>query len=136
MINGIQEIKPIETDIPTQRDLLSALLVDLGCSVSNMPRVVAGDRIFTHRWEVFDPEEVTQPEYLPEYWRMVWDLHNAPDRKDCVSLRYRYVHCPKEILGEYPRVPCSGIFALCDRAIPRNRIKAKDLIHIGNDFPE
>jgi len=82
---------------------------------------------------LFDPEQVENPDTLPDYWKMVWEMHNKPDMGDCRSLRYRYVHIPRDILPRYPRVPCKGLFQL-DRDVDIDNLKETDLIHIGNEF--
>ena len=99
-MNGITEIKPIDFGTITPVDYLDALMVGLGCSVSSMPRDYP-QKDYCGRWEVFNPRKVTDPEALPDYWRMVYDMHNKPDMKDCRDLRYRYVHIPIKIMCQY-----------------------------------
>lgn len=133
-MNGVKIIKEIESDMPTGLDLCGALLVDLGCSISNMPREVEGNITYTERWEFFDPAKVSTPKNLPNHWAMVFEMHNRPDMKDCRDLKYRYIHAPTKILPRFPRVPCKGIFCITDKNIKLKDIKARDLIHIGNEF--
>lgn len=134
MNNGITIIKPIKDSQISTSDLRRALLKDLGCSISGMPNEVEGNIAYSNKWEYFNPRKVTDPEALPEHWKMVFDFHNKPEMRDCRELKYRYVHCPTEILPQYPRVDCKGIFGLCDNSVRWNKIAAYDLIHIGNEF--
>lgn len=137
MENGVKVIRPITDSRITQRDLLFALFKDLGgCSVSNMPDEVEGNKSYSDNWEYFNPTEVEDATVLPEYWRIVYNLHNRKDMKDCRDLHYRYIHCPIDIMPRYPRVPCKGIFCLCNNNIKWNAITSEDLIHIGNEFED
>ena len=134
-MNGITEIKPIKTGIVKGSDLISALLVDLGCSVSDMPRNYPS-KDYCGKWEVFNPRQVVEPDDLPDYWRMVYDLHNAPQMKDCQDFGYRYVHIPIEIMCRYPRIPVKGIFCLCEPNVKIETMTGDDLININNEFDD
>ena len=134
MDNGVVIIKQIKLTLPTKRDILCAMLSMAGCKVSSIPNKVEGNESYSDEWEYFNPERVEEPSVLPEHWKMVYEFHNQPDMRDCRELRYRYVHCPEEILPQYPRVPCKGIFCLVDRWVRWNSIQEKNLIHIGNEF--
>ena len=131
-MNGITEIKPLEFDGLTRTDLTSILFSIAGAHYSDMPRDYQS-KSYSNKWEMFDPEKVVNPEELPDYWKMVYDMHNRPEMRDCRDLRYRYVHTPQKILPRYPRVPCQGIFQL-DRDVPVKKIRETSLIHIGNEF--
>lgn len=135
-MNPITKIKPFDSDDITSRDLLGALIVDCGGSVSDMPRKTEGIT-YTDEWEYFDPEKVIDVEDLPDYWGMVYKMHTKPDMGDCRYLRYKYVHIPIEIICQYPRAPVKGIFCLaCNVDKKPDEIKANDLIWIGNEFEE
>ena len=135
MINGIREIEPFSIGNITNIDIFLGLFDLAGCSVSSMPRDYKSFA-YSNKWELFDPRKVRNFEHLPEYWKKVFIEHYKPERKDCVDLKYRYVHIPVDILPQYPRVPCKGIFVLTNNSIKDNEIKADDLIHIGNEFIE
>jgi len=132
-INGIREIKPLRIGSLSSSDLIGALLVDLGCSVSGIPRTYISKSYHT-RWEIFDPEKVKDPKDLTTPWSMVWRVHHESDRIDCVRLAYRYVHTPIDIIPQYPHVPCKGIFCICHKEVKLKDLTVSDLIHIGNDF--
>lgn len=133
--NGVMEVKLKNTIKLTQEDIMSMCFLALGASVSNMPANYHS-RTETDKLELFDPERVTNPEELPEYWRKVWALHNQPGRRACVDFRYRYVHVPFNILPQFPRVPCKGIFCLDSRKVSLHNIAADDLIHVGTSVDE
>ncbi len=134
-MNCIKIIKVKEDEGITKRDLLSALLVHLGATVSNMPRNLSGHQeTYSDNCELFDPRKVTKSDILPDYWKMVYDMHNKPDMGDCRYFRYRYVHIPYEIIPQYPRVPCKGIFCLDSKKVRSNNIKTSNLVFIGNNL--
>lgn len=128
MNNGIKTIKPIESHV-TDRDIFLGLLDAFGASVSSMPRNYKS-RAYSDRWEYFDPEQVEDPEALPEYWKKVYKMHNRKEARDARDLKYRYVHTPTEIIPKHPRVPCKGIFRINNNEIHWDAITAEDLIHI------
>jgi len=134
-MNGVYKLKQELFSNVTKVDLLQAMMVDLGVSVSNIPKDYQS-KSYTENAEVFIPERVTKRDELPEFWKMVFDLHNEPRRKDCVRFGYRYVHLPYEIIPRYPRVPCKGIFCISDSTVDLTKLTADDLIHIGNEFEE
>jgi len=133
-MNGIRMMKPLK-DVGniTKVDILSALLVRAGVRVSSMPPNLE-EFTYTSNWEFFNPEKVKDPDDLPDYWGMVFDMHNRPDMKDCRDLKYRYVHTPERILPQFPRVLCRGIFCLTNKNVKFKEITADDLIYIGNEF--
>ena len=131
MINGIQEINPIKQHFPDQ-ELLFGILVDSGCLVSgflNRPSIS-----YSEKWEIFDPSKVKDYNRLPDYWKKVYDEHFKPERKDCVELKYRYIHSPEKIIPQYPHGPCKGIFVISDKNIKIRDLTTKDLIWIGDEF--
>jgi hypothetical protein len=132
MKNGIMEIEPLKFDGLKRQDLVSLLFTIAGAKCSDMPADYQS-KSYSNKWELFDPEKVDNPKDLPDYWKMVYDMHNRLDMKDCKDLRYRYVHTPEKILPRYPRVPCQGIFQLDRDTID---IRETSLIHIGNEFEE
>ena len=136
MTNGLKIIKPFNT-VPTltRTDILLGLFDACGAKVSSMPRNYTS-MSYSDKWEFLDPEQVKDESMLPEYWRKILALHNASDRKDCVTLRYRYIHVPVEILPQYPRVLCKGIFVITDRSKEIEDLTPDDLIHIGNEIEE
>ena len=131
MNNGLEIIEPFNV-VPklTRTDFLLGSFDMCGCSVSSMPKNYKS-KVYTDKWEFLDPEQVKDESMLPEYWRKILALHNAPDRKDCVTLRYRYVHIPVDVLPQYPRVPCKGIFVITDREKQIYELTSDDIIHIG-----
>lgn len=131
MTNGVRIIEPIESHV-TDRDIFLGLLDAFGASVSSMPRNYES-HAYSDNWEYFDPEEVEDPEALPEHWKKVYKMHNRPEMRDCRDLKFRYVHTPEDILPAYPRVPCKGIFCLESNKVSWDAITAKDLIHINVD---
>jgi len=131
-VNGIASIPPLAFQGLTEETLILAMFDTLGCSVSSMPRNYES-KVYSDKWEVFDPEKVTNVDALPPHWKEVYKLHTAPDRTDCVLYRYRYVHTPRDILPQYPRVPCKGIFCISDDKIDINKLTERDLIHVGNE---
>jgi len=134
--NGVKRIKLKSKDvILSSDDIFSLLLSSLGASVSNMPKNYQSSAL-SDKLELFDPEKVVSPELLPLHWKKVWKKHNEPDRIACIRFRYRYVHVPFDILPQYPRVPCKGIFALTSRKVLWNKIEPSDLIHLGGEFDE
>jgi len=134
MMNGTRMMKPLkDVGTVTTRDLLSALLVEAGVKVSGMPSNLE-EFVYTPNWEFFNPEKVKDSSDLPSHWRMVFDMHNRPDMKDCRDLKYRYVHTPEHILPQFPRLLCKGIFCLTDKNVKFKDIIANDLIYIGNEF--
>ena len=135
-MKAIKEIKPIQSDVPIKGDIILALMTACGASISSMSDEIEGQITYSDRYELFDPEKVRQHDIpnLHEPWDKVYKLHMQPNVRDCRIFRYRYVYVPKEILPEYPRVPCKGIFGLTDRKVKANQIKSKDLIFIGNEF--
>ena len=136
VMDCIKQLKTIQSDVPTKRDIIFALMTACGAKISSMPEEIEGQIVYSDRYELFDPEKVRKHDIpnLPEPWDQAYKLHMQPDMGDCRTLRYRYVHVPVEILPEYPRVPCKGIFGLTDRKVRANQIKAKNLIFIGNEF--
>jgi len=133
-MSPIEKLQPFDSDDITTRDMLGALLSDVGCSVSNMPRKTECV-VYTNKWEYFDPDKVEDIEDLPEYWEMVYEMHNRPEMGDCRSLHYKYVHIPVEIICQYPRVPVKGMFCLSYNVDKKpDEIRASDLIWIGNEF--
>ena len=134
-MNGITEIKPFLTGKVKKSDIIAALLSDLGCSVSDMPRDYPS-KDYCGRWELFEPEKVEEPEDLPDYWRMVYNLHNQPTMKDCQDFHYRYVHVPVEIMCRYPRIPTKGIFCICEDNVDIKKMTGDDLININNEFAD
>jgi len=136
MKEAVIKLKPFSTGKITELDLILGLLAELGCRVSSMPNLKKSIA-YSNEWEYFDPEKVTNPDELPDYWVMVYEMHNRPDMKDCRDLHYKYVHVPVEILAEYPRVPTRGIFCLATNTDKKpNEIEAEDLIWIGNEFED
>jgi hypothetical protein len=135
-VNGITRIDPIKSSEVTTRDLLFALMTECGASVSSMPTELDGDRAYTSDWELFEPEEVEEPDDLPDYWHTVYDFHFAPDRSACEELGYRYIHAPTEIMPKYPRVPCRGIFCLTDHDLSISEVTGDDLYFIGDEVGE
>jgi len=133
-MNAIRTIKRPKVNSPTTRDLILALLTVFGAHVSSMPDEIKGQDIYHDRWELFDPAKVRQDDELPSPWHKVYEMHMRPDMGDCRKLRYRYVHCPKKIYPGYPKIPCRGIFCLCDPSIRSDRLSEADLIFIGNEF--
>lgn len=132
--NGIMEIKLKGKHVEfLQRDWFDLAFKSLGASVSGMPDNYES-HIETNKTELFDPEMVEQPCNLPLYWLKVYRKHNEPEMRDCVRLRYRYVHVPFDIVPQYPRVPCKGIFCLDSHKVRFDQITIKDLIHVGNEF--
>ena len=136
MNNGLEIIEPFNI-VPklVRSDFLLGILDAVGCSISSMPRNYTS-MSYSDKWEFLDPELVEDESLLPEYWRKILALHNAPDRRDCVVLRYRYIHVPVEILPQYPRVPCKGIFVITDNSKKVEELTMDDLIHIGNEIEE
>jgi hypothetical protein len=124
----VVQIAPLASDTFTERDILLTLIQEAGAHVGGME---GGERTYCGRWELFDPELVLDPTGLPWYWDMVYAKHNEPRMGDCVTLRYRYVHAPVPILGEYPRAECAGIFCFPYRD---RELEAGNLVWIGNEF--
>ena len=134
MSKAVIKLKPFNIGKVTKLDLAFGMLDLLGCSISSMPRGLKSIS-YTNNWEYFNPEKVTNPEDLPDHWKIVYDLHMRPDMKDCRDLHYKYVHVPVEILAQYPRVPAKGIFCLATNTEKEpDKIQAEDLIWIGNEF--
>lgn len=135
--NGVAVIKPFVGRNPTKFDWLLAMLDWAGVKVSSMPRGYSEKcKSYSESWEVFDPTQVEDVDSLPEIWKKVYRIHNEPSRRDCVNLAYRYVHTPVDILPQYPRVPCKGIFVITDKELDLEKLTADDLIHIGNEIDE
>jgi len=134
--NGVRQIQ-LQEEVPklTQHDKINLCFTMLGASVSSMPRNYRS-RTETDKLELFDPEKVVDSKKLSSYWRKIWELHNQPERRDCVKLRYRYVHVPHNILPQYPRVPCKGVFCLTSREVKWYNITPNNLIHIGTSTDE
>jgi len=133
-MNGITIKKEIFQDIPDRTTFILALFKDLGCHVSSMPDSYPTDLKFTNNIEIFDPEKVSNVDELPEYWKLVYQIHNKPIMRDCVDLRYRYIHVPYKIICGYPKIPCSGIFVIERYIDLRKKIHAIDLININNEL--
>jgi len=134
MSKAVIKLKPFNTGKATERDLILGLLALSGCRVSSMPDLEKST-VYSSNWEYFDPDKVTDIDKLPDYWQMVYEMHNRPEMKDCRDLHYKYVHVPVEILAEYPRIPTRGIFCLATNTEKKpSEIQAEDLIWIGNEF--
>ncbi len=131
-MNGVYEINPLKDANVTEQDVLLGLLSMAGASVGGM----SGEpgKSWCSQWEGFDPEEVKDPQALPDHWYAVWAKHNAPGMGDCISLRYRYVHAPIDILPSYPKMPCKGMFCLDNREIGWDDITGENLIHIDGEI--
>ena len=134
MTKAVIKLKPFDIGKVTKLDLALGMLDMLGCSISSMPHIKESIA-YSNNWEYFDPDKVTDIDKLPDYWQMVYEMHNRPEMKDCRDLHYKYVHIPVEILAQYPRVPVKGIFCLATNTEKEpNEIQAEDLIWIGNEF--
>lgn len=134
MTKAVIKLKPFNIGKVTKLDLAFGMLDMLGCTISSMPHIKESTA-YSSNWEYFDPVKVTDVNELPDYWKMVYDVHMRPDMKDCRDLHYKYVHVPVEILAEYPRVPVKGIFCLATNTDKKpDEIQAEDLIWIGNEF--
>ena len=138
-MNGIEIIPPILSDSLGIRDVLFGAILDLsGASVSSIPKEYlkekekVGSLKWSNDWELLDPEKVSVPEELPDYWKKVYFAHNREDMKDCRELKYRYVHTPEDILPRWPRIPCKGVFCLVDSSLKIEKVTGFDLIHLGN----
>ena len=131
MNNGISTIGPIPSDILSADDMLIQAIQRLSgggdyLAVSGSAAVI--------EWQLFDPEQVQDPSSLPEHWLKVFNLHFDPKRIDCRKLRFRYVHAPVPIIGNYPRAPRVGIF--CLHMNRESKITASDLVYIEDDLDE
>ena len=73
--NGITSIKPISGRKVTTEDLCLALLADAGARVGSMQIDTDGDKDYGVGWEWFNPEQVTDPENLPELWKTLFFCH-------------------------------------------------------------
>lgn len=135
-MNCIKIIQRPKASLPSKQDLIFALMTELGAKVSSMPRHITGQKTYHDRWELFNPAKVRKYDILPEPWNKIYEMHMRKDMKDCRDLKYRYVHAPVEILPQYPRVPCKGVFCLSDRTIRSDRLKESDLIFIGNEVED
>ena len=134
-MSAVKIINPIASDGVTTRDLIGALLSDVGCSVGNMPKDHDGDEAITSNWEWFDPftlRTLADVLNLPAHWRNLVMAMNS----ECWSCGYRYVHAPVPILGDYPRVPRAGIFGVVRGDATPDDVAGKDLIHLGGQFTE
>lgn len=135
-MNGITKRKDVYHGLINEHHLIDALFKDLGFHVSSMPDDYPAELIFTNEIEIFDPEKVNEEKDLPDYWKRVYQMHNKPNMKDCVDLRYRYIHVPFKIMCQYPSIPCSGIFVI-DRDIDlRKKINPSRLININNELED
>jgi len=134
MHNGVLEIEPINEQFHlTNDDIFRGLMKMVGASVSSMPNIVC--EAYNNRWEVFDPEYVRDAASLPTPWAEIFALHNEPNRKACRDLAYRYLHSPVDILPQYPRLPCKGVFCIIDPVDPRH-IGMDNLVWIGDELQE
>lgn len=116
-----------------KQDYLGLAFKILGCKVSSFPDNYISESLI-NRTELFDPEKVNSKEDLPYPWNLVFEEHNRPVRGDCVRFRYRYLHLPFDIVPQYPKVPCKGIFVISDRKVKWYEIGVNDLIHLGDEF--
>ena len=133
--NGVTELDGIPSSKVESIDLLLGMMSDLGASVPSMPANLEFVT-YTDKYELMDPEQVENPEDLPPYWKVVYDVHNLPEMRDCRYLGYRYVHSPQEIMCRYPRVPCKGMFVITNRNVSVDEITGDDLIWIGDEIEE
>jgi hypothetical protein len=131
-VNGITEIAPIESRLPTARELLGAMLCECGASCGNFPRNPEGNRSWSDRWEWFDPFAVTAPDELPEPWVTLLRAQNV----ECWRCGYRYVHAPDELLGSHPTLPLRGVFAVTRLDATPDDVRAWDLVHLGGQCTE
>lgn len=131
--NGILEINPVKDKELDLHNLALGLAFTIGgAHVSGYDKRIS--TVFVNKWEIFDPEKVEDPSDLPEHWYKVYTTHNEPNRKACRDLKYRYLHSPKELLPDYPKTYCSGIFVITNKDTPINKITGSDLIYIGDEI--
>lgn len=130
-MNHITKIAPIPSRKATNRELLLAMLADMGCGVSGVSGIEDGDS-YSGDWEWFDPFKVTDLDDLPDHWRAIVKNQNS----ECWREGFRYVHAPMPILCEYPRVPVKGIFVVTRRTATPEDVNVEDLIHTGGQFIE
>lgn len=133
---AIRTIKPLNSRALDTDEVCMALMCAVGARSPLFPATAEGDYDYGAGWTMFDPELVEPDEVndLPHPWDQVYAKHHAPGYQDCVSLRYRYVHCPVPVTGSYPAVPLRGVFVVTNRAVTDPM--AKDLIHLGPDAPK
>ncbi len=117
--------------------LISALLKDSGAIVSSMPDYDEsdGNKAYSQDIEWFDPLLVSSMEeyqQLPWYWQSL--LRNITAH--CLSFKYRFIHCPTEILCYYPQVCLKGIFIVTNPEATPDTVVGEDLIHSGGEFIE
>lgn len=129
-MNGIINIQPIKSEKVTSSLLCEALLSDLGCKVGSFQDNTGKD--YGVGWQWFDPSLVEKPFDLPSPWRSIFFAQNL----ECWKLGYRYVHCPEEIICQYPHNLVKGLFGVVNSSATSEDIKAKDLIHLNGQFVE
>ena len=123
-------IKPIESDKVNERDILSGLLTELGCSVSSCPEDLECEPI-SDEWEYLNISKMSDEEInrLPDHWKeLIPQLYD-----NAIDYNYAYVNVPDEIMVSYPRVPISGV-CMVDGKVNPDEIVATDLIWIGDDI--
>jgi len=131
-MNAIVYMEELRNDKVTDTDLLLAMMDLFGAKVGGMSGIREG-KTYSSKWEWFDPFQLTSfddVDDLPWYWAKLVSNMNS----ECWKCGYRYVHSPKEILVQYPRVPVKGIFAVTSKDATPETVKASDLIHLGDEF--
>lgn len=135
MSDALQYIQPIKSDKVTTSDLCMALLSDMGCRSSSMPKKLEGNVDYSGKWEFFNPFKVTSlDEYrdLPEHWQSIFRNQN----RECWNCKYTYLHSPDDIIGSYPRIPAKGIFVITNGETDSNKIQPSNLLHTAGQFIE
>lgn len=132
MVNGVLNMAEIASREITQRDLIFALLSDLGAIVGGVSGVDNENYppAIHKRAEWFDPFCVDNVLKLPWYWQRLFLCQN----QECWKLGYRYFHSPGNIMAQFPGMPVSGIFVVTRNDATPFDLTAHDLIHLGNEL--